>query len=176
LSSRRGQNKTVDVGEKPVNRTVSYVLTGLKCNFISADITYYNRRSFTENVRFMIDTLIHYTDFVSQSIIKLALLFVALTAAGVVHALIYYLMGVTISGWASTFILCSTSFCAIFLIMAVICKYLDHILTANNARNYTFCSLVKKEKDMNIKVENNFPTDFYMQQEIILKENRHDAA
>jgi hypothetical protein len=75
LSSKRGQNKTIEVGENLVNRTVSYVLTGLKCNFVSTDITYYNRRSLTDNVRFMIDTLIHYTDFISQSIIKLALLY-----------------------------------------------------------------------------------------------------
>ncbi|MDR1181340.1 MAG: glycosyltransferase [Bacteroidales bacterium] len=176
LSSRRGQNKTIDVGENPVNRTVTYVLTGLKCNFVSVDVTYYNRRNFAENTRFMIDTLIYYTDFISQSIVKLTLLFAALTAAGVVHALIFYLMGATISGWASTFLLCSTSFCAIFLILAVICKYLDHILAANNAKNYTFCSLIKKEKEMNDAAENSDHNNYNLQQEFVDKEIRRDAA
>ena len=51
LSSRRGQNKTADIGRKLVNRNVSYVLSGLKYAYISCDINYrYCDKSLSEYI------------------------------------------------------------------------------------------------------------------------------
>jgi glycosyltransferase involved in cell wall biosynthesis len=146
LSSRRGQNKTADVGKRLVNRNVSYVLTGLRCASLEKDIRYRNRRSFSENVGLMMDTLFFYTDCVSRAVAGIAFLFFGLTFFGIAYAFAVYFVMDTAPGWASSFILNSSAFCALFAILSVLCRYLSHILSSQNAKMYVFHSLVRKEK------------------------------
>jgi glycosyltransferase involved in cell wall biosynthesis len=146
LSSRRGQNKTADAGKHLINRNLSYVLTGLKCASLPCDINYRNRRRFSENFAFMVDTLIHYTGYITTAITNIALLFSLITLVGVIYAIVMRFVMNTAGGWASTFVLCAAAFSVIFLILSVICKYLSHVLNMGLPKNYTFYSLEKKEK------------------------------
>jgi hypothetical protein len=95
----------------------------------------------------MIDTLIYYTDYIARISIGVALLFFALSLLGVIYGGFSYLIVSTVPGWMSAFVTNSAAFCAVFLILAIICKYLSHILfNSSGGKPYTFQSLQKKEK------------------------------
>lgn len=147
FSSRRGQNKTADIGNQVVNRSISYMLTGLKCASVPCDVSYNNRRDVFENINLMIDSFIYYTDYIMRIAIGVSLLFFLCSLIGVVYGVVSYLSRLAVSGWTSAFILNSAAFCAIFLILAVMCKYLSHVLlNASEAKPYIFQSVVKKER------------------------------
>jgi glycosyltransferase involved in cell wall biosynthesis len=147
LSSRRGQNKTSDEARRVVNRSVSYVLTGLNCAEVTKNVKYHNRRGLFENISLMADTLIHHTDYVIQLVMVIALLFLGLAFLGVIYGFImYFYIEDPTRGWASSFVLNSAAFCAIFVILSVVCRYLSLILNSQNTKPYTFRSLTKKGK------------------------------
>jgi glycosyltransferase involved in cell wall biosynthesis len=147
LSSRRGQNKTADISHKLVNRNVSYVLTGLKCATVPIDINNKNSRSFRENVNLMLDTLIYHTDYISGLAVKFSVFLFVVTVLFIIFSFVMYFVMSTAPGWASTFVLISLSFSALFVILAIVCKYLSHILNTQTNKNYIFRSVEKKSID-----------------------------
>lgn len=145
LSSKRGQNKIAEVGKRVVNRSVAYVVSGLKSTSIEIDIAYKNRRNFSDNLVLMFDTLIYYTDTITIVSQKIAFGFLWLFAAGMVYGLVLRLANQVIEGWASIFLLLSLGFFGVFFILSIIIRYLHHILRSSlNAKDYIFGSVDKK--------------------------------
>jgi glycosyltransferase involved in cell wall biosynthesis len=144
LSSRRGQNKTADVGPTHVNRNISYVLTGLSCSSVMTDIASKNRRSLRENIGLMVDTLIYHTDYISSLAVNIALLFLLLSTLSFIYAVIVFFSISTTPGWTTQFVLTSVSFGVLFALLAVICKYLSNIIKSRLSKSYTFSSVDKK--------------------------------
>lgn len=139
LSSRRGQNKVSEVGKRVINRNVAYILSGLKSSSIITDIDYKNKRSFSENMMLMFDTLIYYTDAVMIITQKIAFLFLFLFGIGVVYSFILKMFFNTIEGWASLFIVLSLGFFGIFSILSIVVRYLHHILQNSlNSKDYIY--------------------------------------
>jgi glycosyltransferase involved in cell wall biosynthesis len=145
LSSRRGQNKTSDTGIKLVNRNVSYILTGLKCAEVRSNAANHNRRSTRENIGLTIDTLIHHTDLISYAATTTSLFFFGLFILAILYSFFVYFTVDATPGWASTFILISLGFGALFVLLSVICKYLSHLIKSNQPKSYTFSKVEKKE-------------------------------
>ncbi len=144
LSSRRGQNKIVEVGKRIINRNVAYVLSGLKSFSIITDIKYKNKRSFSSNLMLMFDTLIYYTDVVMLFSQRLSFIFFILFGLGVVYSIIQKLFFDIVKGWASIFTLTSLGFFGIFFILSIIIRYLHHILRNSlNSKDYIFASIEK---------------------------------
>ena len=145
LSSRRGQNKGVEVGKRIINRNVAYVLSGLKTSSIVVDMNYKNNRGFSENLMLMFDTLIYYTDAIMLFTQRLAFVFFALFGMGVIYSLVTRIVKETVEGWASLFIVLSLGFFGIFLILSIIIRYLHHILQNSlNSKDYIYRSVNKK--------------------------------
>lgn len=145
LSSRRGQNKVVEVGKRVINRNVAYVLSGLKTSSIVVDMSYKNNRGFSENLMLMFDTLIYYTDAIMLFTQRLAFVFFALFGMGVIYSLVTRIVKKTVEGWASLFIVLSLGFFGIFLILSIIIRYLHHILQNSlNSKDYIYRSVNKK--------------------------------
>ena len=145
LSSRRGQNKVSEVGKRVINRNVAYILSGLKSSSIVADIDYKNKRSFSENMMLMFDTLIYYTDAVMLITQKIAFLFLFLFGIGIVYSFILRIFFNTIEGWASLFVVLSLGFFGIFSILSIVVRYLHHILQNSlNSKDYVYRSIDKK--------------------------------
>lgn len=144
LSSRRGQNKIVEVEKRIINRNVAYVLSGLKSFSIITDIKYKNKRSFSSNLMLMFDTLIYYTDVVMLFSQRLSFIFFILFGLGVVYSIIQKLFFDIVKGWASIFTLTSLGFFGIFFILSIIIRYLHHILRNSlNSKDYIFASIEK---------------------------------
>ena len=144
LSSRRGQNKIAEVGRRIINRNVAYVLSGLTCSSIIADIKYKNKRSFSSNLMLMFDTLIYYTDVVMLFSQQLSFIFFILFGLGAVYSVVQKLFFDIVKGWASIFTLTSLGFFGIFFILSIMIRYLHHILRNSlNSKDYIFGSIEK---------------------------------
>jgi glycosyltransferase involved in cell wall biosynthesis len=146
LSSRRGQNKTADVGAKIVNRNVTYLLTGLECAIVKSKAVNNNRRSFRENFDLMTDTLIFHTDYISTVAFKAALVFFCICVLAIIYSFVMFLVISTAPGWASTFSLIAIGFGALFTLLAIISKYLSNLIKMQLPKNYVFSSIEKKER------------------------------
>ena len=146
LSSRRGQNKTVDVGTRIVNRNVTYVLTGLKCATVESSAESKARRSLRESFDLMTDTLIFHTDYISSLAYLIAFVFFGVCALVIAYSIVMYIVISTAPGWASTFIFIGLGFGALFSLLAIICKYLSSLIKLQLPKNYTFSSVEKKER------------------------------
>jgi hypothetical protein len=147
LSSRRGQNKTADVSPRIVNRSVAYLLTGLKCAnlTVKSAVTASTRRSLRENFDLMASTLIFHTDYISSLAFRAALFFFAVCVLAIVYSLVMFFAISTAPGWASTFVLIAFGFSAVLALLAVICKYLSSLIKLQNPKNYTFSSIEKRQ-------------------------------
>jgi glycosyltransferase involved in cell wall biosynthesis len=145
LSSRRGQNKTSDTGSRLVNRNVSYVLTGLKCAEVRSNAANRSRRSLRENIDLTIDTLIHHTDLISYTATTISLFFFGLFLLAILYSFFIYFTIDAAPGWASTFILISLGFSALFVLLSMVCKYLSSLIKANQPKGYTFSKVERKE-------------------------------
>ena len=144
LSSRRGQNKIAEVGRRIININVAYVLSGLKCSSIIADIKYKNKRSFSSNLMLMFDTLIYYTDVVMLFSQQLSFIFFILFGLGAVYSVVQKLFFDIVKGWASIFTLTSLGFFGMFFILSIMIRYLHHILRNSlNSKDYIFGSIEK---------------------------------
>ena len=145
LSSRRGQYKTSEVGNKLVNRNVSYALTGLQISSLNYEINYLNNRSFKDNYLLMMQTLIYYTDFIIKLAEKTSLFLFCFSFISIIYSIYSKYTFDTAPGWASMVILMSIGFSGIFFMLGIVLRYLDNILkNTSNSKNYIYRSIVKK--------------------------------
>ena len=145
LSSRRGQNKTADLGKRVVNRNVSYLLSGLKCAMVQSEESNSQHRSFRENFNLMTSTLIFYTDYITSVAFRAAMIFFSICVLAIMYSLVMFFSINTTPGWASTFILIAFGFGALFSLLAIMCKYLSSLIELQQPKNYAFSSIEKKE-------------------------------
>jgi polyisoprenyl-phosphate glycosyltransferase len=144
LSSRRGQNKTAETGQRVVNHNVSYALTGLKSTSLNVPIVYSNRRGFGENIGLVLDTFIYYTDLVTRTASVVAVLCFLCALGTAAYSIFARFFSTPVSGWSSIILLGSLACAAIFLLLAIVCKYLKHILSATTqSKNYIYKNIIK---------------------------------
>jgi glycosyltransferase involved in cell wall biosynthesis len=145
ISSRRGQNKTAETGSIIINRNISYLLSGLKYEVIYTDKQYKNKRGFFENVDLFIDTLIHYTDIITKTATYIALLFFGVSISFLLYGISIFVTIGAIEGWTSLTMFLSVSFSGLFLMFAIVFKYLFSILSVTKkTKSYSFKSITKK--------------------------------
>ena len=145
LSSRRGQNKTAEVGRKLVNRNVSYVLTGLQTASLPLSVNYSNKRGFKQNFELMSQTLLYYTDFVTGLAQNIAGFFFLVSCFFILYSFYMKFTMETAPGWASTVIIMSIGFSGVFLMFGLLARYLDNILKGTmKTKGYIYRSIDKK--------------------------------
>ena len=145
LSSRRGQNKTAEIGSRIINRNVSYAICGLKTSNIQKDIFYKNSRSLHSNYQLMLDTLIYHTNVITDISQFVSIIFGLFSVFILAYAFILKIFGNVVEGWASIVVVISIGFSAIFFMFAIISRYLHHILNNTlQAKDYVYRSVDKK--------------------------------
>lgn len=145
LSSRRGQNKLADTGNNIVNRNIAYSLSGLNCKRIIDNNKYKNSRKIFENVDLMLDTFIYYTNIITRLTMLISLLFFTFSTGMVIYGVFSHYTSTVVAGWTSTVTFMGVAFSGIFLMFAIITKYLFHILNHSaDIKNYNFKSITKK--------------------------------
>ena len=145
LSSRRGQNKVSETGSIVVNRSISYVLSGLNYKTLLSDVKYINHRGFMENLDLMFETLINHTNLIPKVATGISLLFFIISLGFLFYSIFIFTTIGAIVGWTSITMILSFSFCGVFLMFAVALKYLFSILNVTKkAKPYSYRSVIKK--------------------------------
>lgn len=145
LSSRRGQNRVEQINSRIVNRNLSYSLSGLRAGFLTCDCSYRNRRGILQNLSLMVDSYIYYTNIIMEILSSVAVFFLLISLGVVAFALISYLLGDTVEGWTSTVVYMSVGFAGLFCILALLSKYMDHILKGTmNDKQYVYTDIEKR--------------------------------
>ena len=150
ISSRRAQNKVVSIGNRSVNRSVSYVLSGLNYTSIKGNIAYKSKRRVFENVSLFLDTLIFYTDILTRTMAFISIFFFCSSILFGLYSVFVKLFFSTAYGWASTVIILTIGFSGVFLMFAIIAKYLTHILNNTlETKTYIYRDIIKKNSEEN---------------------------
>ena len=145
LSSRRGQNRVEGLNKRIVNRSLSYSLSGLKTSYLICDCEYRNRRGTLQNLSLMLDSYIYYTNIIVAVLTTIAMIFLMCSVGMGIYSLISYLIEVVVEGWTSTMLYMSIGFAGMFSILALLSKYLDHILkAAMDDKEYVYTDIAKR--------------------------------
>ena len=145
LASRRGLNIVMAEQSRVVNHNIAYVLSGLKCGRISIDQTYANRRGLFNNLVLSLDTMLYYTDYTTKLIAMIALSFSIFSLFCIGYGLDAFFFKDTVPGWLSLFMFVTISFSGIFLILLVLARQMNHILShSSKKKTYTYRSISKK--------------------------------
>jgi glycosyltransferase involved in cell wall biosynthesis len=144
LSSRRGQNKIFESGNVIINRELSYLLTGLNSIIISGDIKYKETKNTPEKIDLFINTLIYYTNIIPNVASFITVFFSFASIVFFIFSIAAYFLIKTVDGWASTNAFIAFSFSGVFLMMAIVLKYLSNIINiSKKTKSYSYKSINK---------------------------------
>jgi len=145
LASRRGLNVVMAGQSRVINHNIAYVLSGLKCGRITIDQTYTNRRGFFNNLVLMLDTVLYYTDYVTRLIAMIAFCFLIFSLFCIGYGIDAFFFKDTMPGWLSLFMFVTLSFTGIFLILLILARQMNHMLShSSRQKTYTYSSISKK--------------------------------
>ena len=128
LSSRRGQNKVSNMGERIVNRNIAYMLCGAYYSKIKGPEKYKNNRSTKKNWKLFVNSLVYYTDYMTKFTFFIKMIFFLCSCSMGIYSILAKFLINTAYGWSSTICFLSMGFAGVFLILSIITIYLDSIL------------------------------------------------
>jgi dolichol-phosphate mannosyltransferase len=143
--SRRAINRIHAISKSVPYRKAAYANCGLKM----ATLTYQcigniKSKKQTNRVALALNSLILFTDVAFRSTVYLTILMIAVTVGVAVYAMSYYMFERPVEGWTTTILFLSFSFCCLFIILAMVLKYLSLLLRMNFMKNtYVFESIEK---------------------------------
>jgi len=144
LSSRRGQNKIFESGNVIINRELSYLLTGLNSIIIGGEIKYKETKKTPEKIDLFINTLIHYTNIIPNVASFITVFFSLVSIVFFIFSIAAFFLIETVAGWASTNAFIAFSFSGVFLMMAIVLKYLSNIINiSKRTKSYSYKSFNK---------------------------------
>ena len=132
ILSRRAINRVHDISETIPYRKAAYANCGLKLATKSYQPV--------ENIKFKVpsgrvnlalNSLILFTDVAFRTAVGISFLMVLVTIFVAIYALSYYLFEHPVEGWTTTILFLSFSFCCLFIILAMILKYLSTLVKMN---------------------------------------------
>jgi hypothetical protein len=152
LITRRMINRVRQSNSNFQYRKYNYHFSGLPITNISYNLNNnlknYNQFSFFQKLSLGSTVLVYYTNIVSRLSLLLSIIFFLFSILNIGYALLSYIFKKDYiqSGWTTTMIFLSISFSGLFIILAILSKYLQIILRELQSDNsYTF----KEVKKMN---------------------------
>lgn len=144
IASRRGLNKLSDTGNRVIHRKVAYSLSGLNIGLIYSHLSSKNKRRLINDISLTIDTFIYYTNVMSRLSVAVSFIFLTISAFFVLYSIYSYLTKSTVEGWASLSLISSFGFFGMFLMIAIVTKYLDHILHGiSKNKSYIYSNITR---------------------------------
>jgi glycosyltransferase involved in cell wall biosynthesis len=132
IISRRAINRVKSNTLTIPYRKAVYQNSGLATSVIFYNSTNNNIKNITDqkSLRFdnAITSIILYTNHTYKFAMFLAILMMLLTFLGVIYSIIVYSIGKPIEGYTTTMLVMTSSFCALFILIAIVIKYADIIL------------------------------------------------
>jgi polyisoprenyl-phosphate glycosyltransferase len=145
ILSRRAINRVYAATKTIPYRKATYANSGLKIT----RLTYKPVSSVHHNMEdhradLAINSLILFTDVAYRLTVGMSFFMIIAIVSFAVYALVYYFMGHPVEGWTTTILFVSFSFFGVFVILAMILKYLSILINLTfRKQNYMF-ELVEK--------------------------------
>ena len=90
------------------------------------------------------DSLILFTDVAYRVTVGLAVIMAIIAAAFAIYALVYWFMSTPVEGWTTTIILIAFGFFGLFIILAMVIKYLQTLVSLSfRKKEYLYESIEK---------------------------------
>lgn len=147
ILSRRAINRIHDLSESIPYRKAAYANCGLRLATLvyKPNQTVKSKRQ-TGRINLALNSLILFTDVAFRTAVGISVLMVLVTVAVAIYALVYYAFERPVEGWTTTILFLSFSFCCLFVILAMVIKYLSVLVKMNfSKKSYVFESIEKMQ-------------------------------
>ena len=143
--TRRAINRVHSISKTIPYRKAIYANCGLKMTTIGYNPTTVTINKIASNrSNLAINSLILFSDIAYKITLAMAVFMILITVGVAVYALSYYLFGNPVEGWTTTILFLSFAFFGLFVIMAIVIKYLSTIVNLIfSKKEYLFESIEK---------------------------------
>lgn len=143
--TRRAINRVNSISKTIPYRKAIYANAGLKMATLSYEPTkQMHTKSIKNRSDFAINSLILFSDIAYKFTLTMAIFMVFITVGVAIYAFIYYLCGNPVEGWTTTILFLSFAFFGLFVILAMVVKYLSTIVNLIfSKKEYLFESIEK---------------------------------
>jgi len=130
IISRRGINRVYAMSPNPMYRKALYQNCGLKTDYLEYETTgVANRKHILKQPHeTAVTSLILFTNIAYKATIILASIMMIFTLGSIIYTITVYIAGNPVEGFTTMMTLLSAAFFALFIILAVVIKYLSVIL------------------------------------------------
>ena len=145
LLSRRDINRIHSISQSIPYRKAAYANCGLSIDSLKyKPVKKVIRKSHADRVNVAMDSLILFTDVAYRVTVGLAFIMALITAAFAIYALAYWLMSSPVEGWTTTIIFMAFGFFGLFIILAMVIKYLQTLVILSfRKKEYLYESIEK---------------------------------
>ena len=145
IVSRRAINRIHAMTQSIPYRKAAYANCGLAWDCISYQpVKLVEKKRYSDSRKVAVEALLLYTDVVVRATIGLAIFMMAVSMAVGLYAVIYRLLRNPVEGWTTTIFFMSFGFSGLFLILAMIIRYIQTLLRLNfRKKDYLFESIEK---------------------------------
>jgi dolichol-phosphate mannosyltransferase len=127
--TRRAINRVNSISRTIPYRKAIYANCGLKMVTLSYEpLKRVDTKSIKNRSNLAINSLILFSDIAYKITSAMAIFMILITVGVAVYALIYYIFGNPVEGWTTTILFLSFAFFGLFVIMAMVIKYLSTIV------------------------------------------------
>lgn len=129
ILSRRAINRVNSLSKTIPYRKAVYANCGLKMTTLNYQPTKKRRfKSFNNRIDLAINSFILFSDIAYKITLAMAIFMILITMGIATYAIIYYFFGDPVEGWTTTILFLTFSFFGLFVIMAMMIKYLSIIV------------------------------------------------
>jgi len=145
ILSRRAINRIHSITQTVPFRKAAYANCGLAiANLTYEPVARVEHKFHSDRTSVALDSLILFTDVAYRVTVGLAFIMAIATAAFALYALIYKLMSNPVEGWTTTVIFMAFGFFGLFIILAMVIKYLQTLVKLSfRKKEYLFESIEK---------------------------------
>lgn len=152
IVSRRSLNRIMKSNEKIRYRKAIYHYSGFNTSIMKYEKLDKSKKikdiKFIEKLNLGLDIFINHSDFATKVAINISIMFLVLTLFTMIYTVYSFIAVEDIQrGWTTTMLFLSGSFTGVFLILAILSKYMTAIMIElQNKPSYTFRSLDRLSK------------------------------
>lgn len=145
ILTRRAINRVRSISKTIPYRKAIYANCGLKMfSFNYIPLSNKKNKSVKNRGSLAVNSLILFSDIAYKITISMAIVMIVITISVAIYAISYYFFGNPIVGWTTTILFLSFAFFGLFVIMAMIIKYLSIIVNLIfSKKEYLFESIEK---------------------------------
>ena len=145
IISRRAINRIHSITQNIPYRKAAYANCGLAVDSITYQPnTKVLKRKYDDSWKVAVESLLLYTDVPFRATIILALFMLVVSMAVGLYAVIYRLLSNPVEGWTTTIFFMSFGFSGLFIILAMVIRYMQTLVRLNfRKKDYLFESIEK---------------------------------